>query len=301
MRVLRSFILFFLFIILVSVSGFLIAREVLLAKAASDIRTAIRSMEKVAYTRSEYANECIRKGGISGQSVSSVELRFMTEKEYRVVAVCEYFRNEPIFVTSYTLPQFVEKIPGEAGLIWDPTGKSGIQLSMWGLEKTIILDGTDFIVHRGLKEIDGNRPPAVCQGFGYTCCDGVTEVGVGEAMSAAGDCPESCFLKCESRPVVLRLYSDPPPDLRTKITTISSGTEVSFFYTIDSGQGEQVDVTVDFGDGQKQVVSEAEGIVTHAYQCATAACEYTATVQASDAFARKSVITPVSSLLVRVQ
>lgn len=301
MRILRFFILFFLVLVIVGVSGFLIMREVLLAKAESEIRSAIRKMDTVAYSRSQYNNACLRRGGSGGQRISSVELRFTDDTNYQIVAICEYYASEPIIVSSFTLPYFVKKMPGEAGLIWDPTGKSGFYLSMWGVEKTIILDGTDFISQRGVQKIDGNRPQASCQGFGYSCCDAVTQAGTGDTMSIANDCPSSCFLQCEPRPVVLRMYSDPPPDIRTKVVTVSPGTLVSIFYTMDTGLGKEIEVTVDFGDGQREIVKESEGSVSHTYTCATATCDYVATIQAIDAFAHKSAMTTTSSMTVRVQ
>ena len=301
MRILRFFGVFSLLLIGLSLGGFLFLREVLLVKATSDIKTAVRKMELATSSQSQYTDACIRRGGSSSRPIAAVELRFVDDTNYEVDAICEYFSDEPIVIATYVLPYFVKKVPGEAGLIWDSTGRSGIHLEMWGAKKTILLDGNEVAVLRGAQTIDGNRPAATCEGFGYSCCDPVTQVGSGELMTTANNCPATCFPVCESRPVVLRLFTDPPPDIRNKVVGIAPDSPVTIFFNVDVGQSKQAEVTVNFGDGQQQVLNQTEGSVSHVYSCGSDVCEYLVTIQAMDEAARKSAVTSISSMTVRVQ
>lgn len=301
MRVLRFFSFFVIVLSIVGVIGFFVAREVLLFVATANLENSTKRMGLVAHSRSEYAQQCARKGATTSQSIDSVQLRFVSDTEYDIVVVCQYFANDPIFVSRHTLPLLVKKIPGEGGLIWDVGGRSGIQLTALGGNRTVILDGSEYLVSRGLHPVDGNKPEATCGGFGYMCCDSTTQLGTGPVLSSASDCPSACHQTCEARPVALRLYSDPPPDLQTKIVSGSPNTSITFFYTIDPGQAKSLSATIDFGDGERQTIEDNEGTFTHSYQCAQQFCEYKATIYGEDEFGRRSAITPVSTLTIHIQ
>lgn len=299
MRILRFLGMFAVVALLLSLGGFFVAREALMFKATYDIEEAVKQMETVDAAKFRYQQNCVRKAGGNAQ-IQSVELHFSNDQEYSIVALCEYFSNEPVLIETFSLPRFIKKVPGESGLIWDPDGRSGIQLEIWGLTKTFILDGQELLKMRGDHPVDGNQPAASCGGFGFQCCDQVTEIGSGKSVSAV-DCPQHCSSTCQSRPVVLRMYSDPPPDYQTKTLTIRPGTQVTISFIIDPGQSESVETTVDFGDGQRQTVPEVEGVVNHVYQCGREQCEYTATVQAVDEQGQPSIITSIATTNIKVE
>ena len=303
MRTLKFFLRFAIIIVTLGVTGFFAGREILLFAATTQLKNDLKNMGVLSYRESEYSVSCKQKGGRNevGSAVSHLQLRFSSPSEYVVEVICQYFSNDPIILKSVKLPWMVTKVPGESGAIWDPDGISGFQIGILNRYATILLDGEQIVVQQGKKPIDGNHPISICSGYGYACCDGVTQIGQGEVLSEAVDCPEQCFASCQPRPVVLRFSSDPAPDLKTKVVTISKNTPVSFFFVIDQGDAESISTQIDFGDGLNELSSEVEGLIAHTYQCQLPICEYLATVVATDEIGQASIITPVSSLKVIVK
>lgn len=303
MRTFRFFFRFLFILIMLSLAIFFGGREILLFVATTQLKSDLKYMENLSYRESEYSLQCKQKAGRNdvGSAVQHVQLRFSSPSEYVLEAICTYFSNDPIILKRAKLPWMVTKVPGESGAIWDPSGLSGFQIGIFGRFSTLFLDGMEIVVKQGKQVIDGNHPISICAGYGYTCCDAVTQIGQGEVLSEAIDCPEQCFASCQPRPVVLRFSSDPAPDLKTKVLMVNKNQPVSFFFVIDEGNASTVSAQIDFGDGTQELSYETEGLVSHTYQCVLPSCEYLATVVATDQDSQSSIITPVSSLKVVVE
>lgn len=302
MRTLQSFISYLTLILLVGGLSYLIGREVLLIKAGADLQNLVAQMERIDRSRGEYEFKCRQKGGASATDViQAIQIRFLDSNEYVMEVVCQFFASDPIIVTKKKLPIYVTKVPGESGIIWDVTGRSGISLEALGTYRTLIVDGVDVSFRRGLQAIDGNKPPSVCQGFGYKCCDAITEIGEGQTLSEVRDCTQNCFQACRPRPLVLKFSSDPAVDLQAGFVEIAKDTPISFYYVVDPGEATSITQTIDFGDGNREQRAEIEGMVTHSYSCPINECRFTATLQAEDQHGTSSVITRVSTIEVVVR
>ncbi len=299
MRTIRFFVTSLLLGLFLALFAFLILREALLYMATQQMKEAVNEMDKISRSGVEVRQQCAQLGGTG---IRTIQTRFINSTKYQIEAICEFGSNDPIVVQSEVLPLWVKKVPGESGLIWDERGVSGVAFEIFGRESTVVLDANELEVTQGKKEFLGNKPAAMCAGYGYMCCDPVTSIGQGTALSQAMDCGRDCYVSCQARPVVLRFYADPAPDARTKTISLTRGSAVSYYYTIDPGDQKSIqEVVIDFGDGQLQQFTEKEGLVTHTYECAMAQCLYTATVVATDNNGNSSIITPVSTLQVQVQ
>lgn len=301
MRTLKFFFSSLVLVIVVGVIGFFTLRELLLYMATVDMKTMIDEMDKIERSGSDFRSECNARGVANLGGIRQIQTAFTSSTEYQLQVICQTNANAPIVIASEKLPMWVTKVPGEAGLIWDADGRSGITLEVFGRKTTIILDGIEVLVTQGATEIEGNKPIAYCKGYGYQCCSAINSIGVGQPLGEVADCRNECYSSCEPRPVVLRLYSDPVPDAATKTVAISRGDQVSFYYTIDPGVSQNLTIEMNYGDGTVESLTEVESMVTHTYDCAMQSCVYSASITARDEHGTSSVTTPVSSLIINVQ
>lgn len=301
MRTLIWFIKFFIGLGVFMAVVALIGREVLLFTSIAQLEGDIRRLQNLGTQSVSYSSKCGEKAGRLNSGVEYIQLRFLTSTSYNLEVVCQFAESDPIVVERRNLFPMVNKIPGESGVIWDPEGKSGFAIEVLGRSATFILDGEEIRTSQGKREIQGNQPKNYCQGFGYQCCDSVTEIGTGGKFTQVLDCYDQCYEQCLPRPVVLRFSSDPNPDPKTKIVQLAANDQVTFFYSIDPGKSQSTQVTVEFGDGQQEILSDVEGLVPHMYACGEAECVYIATVSAVDEDGQPSSVTAVSTLEVRVK
>jgi hypothetical protein len=286
-----------------TVSG-LIAREVLLFWGVQQIKLAENKMEVSAGARlkSEYDGKCREKaGGRAGSNVRNFQVRFTSDKEYQVEAVCQLFSNDPIIIQEYKLPPFVTKVPGQAGLVYDPQGLSGIILEVYKRKTTLLLEGENLRVMQGAHQIAGVQPQATCAGFGYACCTMETEQGEGDVLRQASDCPTTCYLACMPRPSVLKFTSDPNPDLSSRVVNLPKGSAITFYFVTDPGKTNRATTQIQFGDGQFKEFLEEEGNYTHQYQCALVECRFTAQLVVTDPEGVTSVPTALSTINIVVR
>jgi len=161
----------------------------------------------------------------------------------------------------------------------------------------------DFSVYIGtLEDIEGVPGPITsCEGNGYECCSADTSIGKGDIVSSVNDCPQSCYESCIRRPVILSVSTQPFFDLKTRVLTVTKGEEVLIGYVIDQADSKELDIMIDFGDGDSTQMTEYSGEAVHRYNCSKTTCKYNLTVSAVNEKGIEAVKTAVTSVTVIVQ
>lgn len=309
MRVLRSFFLSLVILLVLGGLALVSTREILLTLAVSNLRDSISVLRQIGAQTGPYILECQRKGLSDEEEfdtiVSAVQLRFTSPTSYVIEVVCTQFPSEPIVVAEKKLPWPAEKVMGSSGIVWGGV-RSGVTLDVWGRQRSIVSEDLQ-VTFSSQSDIDlGVGPVTSCAGYGYTCCNPEITEGVGSLVNGVTDCPKTCYLSCTNRPVVLSFTSQPffDPELRT--VTVGSGETVDFNYVIDPRGTGALNVTLDFGDGEVQELTTDAGAAQHVYRCVnrspqTGDCRFTAMLQSKTSGGVTSAVTPVSQLTVVVK
>lgn len=302
MRVLKFLLVSSLVLSIFVVIGALITREAILIWGVSTIRTSLGKMRSISRNYAPYAKQCRQKGSTLDTSlIESIQLRFTSETEYVVEVICSQFRLDPILVETGKLPPFVEKIPGNSGIVWGEVA-SGIGLEVFGRKRLIMVEQEEVLFDSVTDGVFfGIGPVSNCAGYGFACCETETTVGVGEQYTGVTDCPKSCFSACALRPVVLSFTSDPFMDPQTRTAQVTKGELVTFSYVINDQGTKNHAIVVDFGDGQKQSMQEITGSTTHTYQCAQQVCSYQAQIVVTDQEGIQAAETPLTKIKVEVR
>jgi hypothetical protein len=300
MRVLRA-LLFSVFVVgIVAGLGWLVAREVILWMALSQLREGLVQVRTIAKNPGIYLQECQKKGSYSiGETlISTVQLRLLSPTNYAVEVLCAQFDLQPIEVMAGALPGFARALPGSSGVVWGDSA-SGVGVEVWGRKGGIgVVDQS--IVRMSASDV-GNGPKTSCEGYGYTCCAAESQVGKGEVMAQATDCPRSCYQQCQSRPIVLSLTTQPFYDQSSREVELASGEQVEFGYVVEWGSGLPGQVKIEFGDGTQETSSEASGSISHTYTCGAGVCRYPVTVSAVDGQGVSAAASAVTGVVIVVR
>lgn len=282
-------------LLIAAVMGGLIAREVLLFWAASQLRSSLSTLRKMHFQQT-YFNDCRQKGTlyIEGEEFALLQLRFLSSRKYQVEVLCSQFSLDPVVVDTQELPPLVRKTPGSAGIVFGEA-PSAVQLELFGRTTRV---GVENLQSRWFSNDEslGLDPVSSCQGYGFSCCDVLAQQGVGNVLPQAADCPKSCFARCSSRPLLLSFTTQPFADPKTRTVQIIAGQSVSFNYVSEPGEASSVQVSLDYGDGQIETFTTPFGMASHTYRCQASQCQYTARIIIQDDRGVTSAQTTVSEL-----
>ena len=238
MRVLSTFFTFLVVITLLTVSGFFLARELLLWWGVNSFKSSVTALHREA-SNSSYSAQCLQRDINGGSQQPQVQLRFTSHTEYVMEAICDQFSGDPILISKNHLPPFISKVPGTSGIIWGE-GRSAVELRVFEtivtqiqravkmdvtfLEKSRVVgvESSTVVILPGTEEDLGTGPVASCEGYGFQCCRSETHIGVGERITGLNECRESCYSSCSSRPQVLAFNTTPLFDPRTRQVTVPS-------------------------------------------------------------------------------
>lgn len=318
MRILAFLVKFTLLLFVVGAGAFLVAREVLLFTASHTVKRSITELV-LASNKGSAAASCRSRGvseHLTGQK-PIFQLRFISDTEYVLEVNCVENTIDPVLLSKKVLPPFVTKVQGGSGFTLDDR-QSAVELEVFRdiekqlaallfFEPTFITRSVTIAAVAGtiVDDFDPydteNGPITSCTGYGYFCCDGVSQQGVGNTISGLSGCEQSCYAQCVSRPLVLSFTTSPFYEFQTRTLTITNGETVEFSYVSDPGKGNTVRATVDFGDGQTDSLTTDTGTMMHRYSCGQARCEYTAILTLVDNWGIESAKTDVSKVLIRVQ
>jgi hypothetical protein len=308
-----------LIIVLLGVGGFFIGREIIISWGVNSFKNALKSLEAQSRNGS-YATRCQNETGtaVTGLNVQT-HLRFTSDTEYVLEATCDQVSTKPILISKHTLPPYISKVPGTSGILWGE-GRSAVELEVFHtlvteiarvanldlpyLQKRVIvgIEAGEITEFAASETELGEGPVTSCTGYGFSCCQVETHIGVGESISGLNECPDTCFSSCSRRPVVLSFTTSPFTDPRTREVASANGGMVDFNYVIDTPGAASAQVTVDFGDGAPPaVMDETSGKVTHQYICDRPSCIYIAKISAVDTWQVSSYDAVLNSVKIVVQ
>jgi hypothetical protein len=281
--------------------GFFAIREGLLIWGVAKVRTSLNQLKSIDRNRQTYLGECRKQGAeLNENTISRLQLRFLNNHEYVLEVICAQFQLTPIQISEMTLPPFVTKVAGSAGVIWGDE-QSGVVLQVWGRKRAVLVEQRELLYETPEESLNFSYgPTTTCEGYGFQCCQEETSQGAGDQFSGVSDCPRSCYSACSSRPIVLSFTSDPFMDPETRTARIKNGETVSFNYVVDS-QNPLTEVRLVYGDGQTEFLPDKEGNFTHTYACSTSSCQYEVFLTATDATNATAAITPVTRLSIIVE
>jgi hypothetical protein len=282
--------------------GFFITREFLLTMGTSAMKNSLKQVATVSKNSGIYAAECRKKGIIEldESSIKTIQLRFTSDTEYQIEVICRQFSLDPIIVDNGQLPKFIKKTDGYSGVVWGED-LSGVAIESFGKVKSVYVE--DFSIYLGnLVDVEGSIGPLTsCEGHGFDCCSIDTTIGKGEKLTKVSDCPQNCYESCVRRPVVLSVSTQPFFDLKTRVLTVASGDDVVVAYVIDPADSKDLDVKIDFGDGEAAHMSEFNGDTLHKYNCNKQSCKYNLEVTAVNEKGTEAARTSITRVTVIVQ
>jgi hypothetical protein len=319
MQVLRKFFVALIFVLLLSVGGFLLLREYVLSTGTTVLKDSLRTLVKTARSGS-YAEQCTSRSSSKIQTKEPVvQLRFISSTEYVVEVVCSEFAFDPILAEHGSLPQFVTKVPGTSGYVYDSEGRSGVALVVFAeLERSLsalvgknlsfvqkstamILDNVS-ISREAVESLEtvSAGPVTSCEGYGFSCCQDGIQMGVGEQISGLVACKASCYSSCIARPVILAFNPNPFFESVTeRVVRTHPGGTVEFVVVSDViGSGATANFS--FGDGETAQSSDFTQPTAHRYLCATGSCRYSTSVRVNNAQGVESSESVLSKITVIV-
>ncbi len=267
----------------------LVAPEVVAWVGAIKIRGEVA--EVVALSRKPVNDrDCGVSGAFSGERpLSGYQLRFTSDTDYVLEAVCTSSLDKNVVVREGKLPWGVVKKAGYSGIKVGLTAvdqsENWLVVGRWGRYWAVgYKDGKVEMlrVWRTGEIVAGQTAGNTCTGWGYQCCSVINQVGSGAGVDQGVlDCPGNCFAVCQSRPAVTAFSSDPAPGENRVLYLSRAKAEATFFWKVQDVDGGINRVVVNFGDGQKEESSlESNGLV-HRYNC-SGNCAFTVTITAVD-------------------
>lgn len=294
MRIIRFLLLSLGVLLIVSGLSFLLTREILLQWGVSQVQSSLSQLRQVSKNAGKYIQDCQKKGVIDPNkpAISSLHIRFTSDSDYVLEAVCAQFSLEPLVISQAKLPPFVNKVPGQSGIIWGED-LSGIRLAIWGRSRTVAVENLSVEEPSNGQEL-GEGPVTTCSGYGMQCCPLDSSLGEGDQIVTATDCPKSCYSRCQTRPQVLSFASQPFFDVETRQLKIAPGDSVDLISVVEWA-GEPGVITLDFGDGEQIQTTESRDAHSHTYRCFQAVCTYTARVSVKNGAGLESASLRTSS------
>ena len=308
MRVLKAFFTSFIVIAVIGLLGFLIAREVLLIMTLSKIQQSLNQVRE-ADVNQVYVAECMNRGSSRNEKgrMHFTQLRFVDKNNYVLEAVCNQMEHNPIEFATGELPKLVTPLPGQSGIRWGvDTGLNFVCFKRVGSISVIEGVYKTSLKPTVLTEVKG--PDSVCESYGYQCCDQNTQIGKGELLSNALDCPQTCHELCLDRPLILGFNTQPYYNRLTRLLEVNKNQTVTFSYMVTPNQDasfvyiegsddpvenfiatletiftskakeEAVKIYLDYGDGTVDEFAGFRGQAEHVYHCSTNSCEFQAKI-----------------------
>lgn len=305
--------------LVVGITGFFLTREYFLYQGVENFKKSVLVLQR---TQKEAASLCQAKipdllNVNTADQTSKLQIRFTSSKDYVLEVLCPTFQFAPVVVQEKSLDMFVTKTPGASGIVLGPD-RTGVELVVFerlqkevnellgtnfpyiSKSKPVVLEGNNFIQITPAEDL-GSGPIASCEGFGYQCCQPETHIGVGDKLDGLPACETTCYSQCVKRPIVLTFTSNPFFDVKTKTTTVSPGETVDFSYLVDPGDSDTIQVELNYGDGETQMMVEKNAMGSHVYNCELAECTYVAKIRATDQWGIDSADTSVSRITIKVE
>lgn len=301
MTFLATFFRFILVLTLIVFIGYFGARELLLYFAGNQVVRAGRFLTQPVHYQPAISR-CL-SGEEPGKTATALQLRFLDDRSYVVEVVCLGGTDQEVGRGS--LPWRVRKTTGSAGFWYGLETKNFVgelTLELWGQHRVVFVEGDSLRQTWGKTVLRSSVPESVCVAHGLQCCDAVLQQGEGEKQSqGVSDCQGQCYPQCLRRPLLLSFETDPRYEYETRTLRVTPGAaQVGFFYSFEEQEAKVTQVIIDYGDGQTETETVADGQFIHEYTCSQSSCQYTATIRATDSRGLSSPDTRISHVIVLV-
>lgn len=309
MRILKTFIVSIIVIAIFGGLSFLAAREILLLTALSRIKQSLTQVREADQNQT-YLTDCMNRGASRDERgrIHHTQLRYIDKNSYVLEVVCNGMEHNPIEFGQGELPKLVEHQAGQSGMRWGENAG----LNFICLDRVGSLSVIEGIYKTSLKPsvvLNFTGPVSACESYGYQCCDQSTQVGEGELVVAALDCPQTCHVECLERPLILSFNTQPYYNRINRTLEVKRNTTVIFSYMVAPNQDasfifyeetddpvesliimvesffvkkaeeEALNVILDYGDGDSDEFSGLRGQVQHVYQCNKSECDFEASIK----------------------
>lgn len=273
--------------------------------------SASLSQAKQLSRRPIHAEDCLLIEEDEEYPLLGYQLRFINSKEYVVEAVCNSSVKGPFEVVRKKLGLGVVKEDGYSGVLYPIINDGEIDARV-----AVRLGYASWLLDASAKARVSMQPMfgrvsvdpgslsarAACEGWGYQCCNNLTQVGVGEVVkNQILSCHDSCFATCLERPSILIFSTEPEMNSSTRELVVRRGEGVIFSYSVQDVDSEGVRVTIDFGDGQNATSTNQNDQFSHNYVCSQGECVYSATLSVVDVEGLENSRSRIGESTVRVR
>lgn len=318
MRFFRYVLVFTFIFLIVIIGSFLAVQQWVLVRAYNQIISDVSLLQR-AKDISEYYQYCdeLDAQKTNDSPLFTSQLRFISDTEYVLEIVCNQYEFVPKTITQRKLPLFATKKPGQSGLVLAKEGAWAINLQAVPsevrevanilpvlepllLRSRVVMMEDSVLVTTSVMPVATTSPQTNCAGYGFSCCDPVQTLGVGE-QRPGNDCSLDCYASCQPRPIILSFNGEPGFDRYQRVLQANTINEVIFNFVVDSLLPELSQVTLDFGDGTSWIGLATDTAATHQYPCAQAECSYLAKLMVVDAYGTQSTPTAATQIQVIIR
>lgn len=277
-----------------------------------------RAMSKAKQMSSKpsHVADCLLGEATDEYPLLGYQVRFENNQDYVVEALCTSSVKGPFEVSRSKLRFGVTKAPSYSGVLFSTlseesyVGRVALKLgyAVWVLESGD--KGARVSMKPFLTTNLSTLPPAgeasakaSCDGWGYQCCNPLTQVGVGVSVSDnIASCNDSCYSSCLERPSILVFTTEQDINANTREVDLSkSAPNLLFSYSVQDVDSESILVSIDYGDGETATSSNHSDQFSHTYNCKEQACTYTVSLVATDSDNLINSRTRISEMLVNVK
>ena len=317
MRFFRYSFIFTVVFVIVLLGIVLSVQEWVLFQANNQLLASVGSVQKTRQGTS-YFEYCKNLGteSFDNSPMYFVQLRFTSSSEYVIEVLCDQYEFAPMQISQQKLPLFATKKPGQSGFIFLEEGTWSIAIqavpnnlsnflakipalqSIFFRTKVITVEN-GRVVASATTAPEIIRPVTNCAGYGFSCCDPVQKLGIGEQRPAT-DCSDDCYASCQQRPIILSFNGEPGFDRYQRLLQVSQSDEVIFSFVLESLLPEMSHVLLEFGDGTSWTGLGTETTTTHQYACPQSECVYSAVLRVTDPYGTQSAPTAATQIRVVV-
>lgn len=280
--------------------------------------TLSRAMSKAKQmsNRPSHVADCLLGESTDEYPLLGYQVRFENNRDYVIEALCNSSVKGPFEVSRSKLRFGVTKVPSYSGVLFS-TSNEGSYVGRVALKlgyAVWVLEAGEKGARVGMKPFIGNDlsvlPPAgeasakaSCDGWGYQCCNPLTQVGVGVSVSEnIVSCNDSCYSSCLERPSILVFTTEQDIDASTReVDLTKSDSNLLFSYSVQDVDSSSVLVSIDYGDGETASSSNQSDQFSHAYTCKEITCTYLVTLVATDSDNLTNSRTRISEMTVKVR
>lgn len=291
---------------------FILVMFVLSYTQVAIVSRAVSTAKQMA-RKPSHAEQCLIGEATEEYPLSGYQVKFENDTDFVVEALCASSVKGPFEVSRHTLRFGVKKAPSFSGILFSTLGGENSEARMvfqLGYASWLLEAGSSARVEmkpfmgKEFNYLPGNAAAkASCEGWGYKCCNPLTQVGVGVTVAEKiVSCNDSCYTTCLERPSILvfTTESDLNPSTR-EISLKKPNTSLIFSYSVQDIDSESLLVSIDYGDGQFATSTNQTDQFSHMYECAKDFCSFPVKLTVTDSDNLENSRTRISDITVQIR